>query len=77
MNNEEEAMDNRWIYSEWGDTWYVNNLRYPNGAVGCVARGANGGWAIACHPDAGEFPARDEAADAEYRLVKAMKEQSV
>ena len=53
MNNEEEAMDNRWIYSEWGDTWYVNNLRYPNGAVGCVARGANGGWAIACHPDAG------------------------
>ena len=63
-------------YSQANGGWYVNNLRYPSGAVGHVAKGAGGGWAIVCHPDAGEFATRDAAARAEYRLVKREKATS-
>jgi len=74
MNNEEEGMNWEPMYSEWGGGgWCVMNIRYPNGACGCVARGVNGGWAIVCHPDAGEYRTRDDAARAEYGRVKALK----
>jgi len=60
-------------YSQANGGWYVGNVRYPSGAVGHVAKGAGGGWAIVCQPDAGEFDTRDDAARAERRIVKRMK----
>lgn len=60
-------------YSPWRHGgWYVDNLHYPSGAVGCVARYNNGKeWRIACDErrDVPIFRSRDEAARAEAVLV--------
>ena len=64
-------------YSPWRHGgWYVNNVRYPSGAVGCVSRNfPDGKWRIVCDPrpfaEQPTFGTRDEAARAEYALATA------
>lgn len=67
----------KFFYSPWRKGgWYVDNVRYPSGACGCVSRNyADGKWRIACHPrasydDAPTFKTRDEAALAEWHLTQ-------
>ncbi len=68
------------IYSEWRHGgWYVDNVRYPSGAVGCVSRNyKDRKWRIVCDSREGSFPGgpndhtyrtRDEAAAAERDLI--------
>jgi hypothetical protein len=54
--------------------WYVVNLRYPSGAVGCVSRNySDGKWRIVCDPRPFEsrptFKSRGAAALAERELI--------
>ncbi len=64
-------------YSSWRHGgWYVNNVRYPSGAVGCVSRNyKDRKWRIACDSrdfdTAPTFKNRDEAAFAERELARA------
>lgn len=54
----------------WG--WYVGNVRYPNGAVGCVSRNyPDRRWRIACDERQGDYTyrTRDAAARAEQVLA--------
>lgn len=81
-------MDNRqspsgeFVYSPWRHGgWYVNNVRYPGGAVGCVSRNySDRKWRIVCDSRDGSFPggpndhtyaSRDDAARAERDLIAA------
>lgn len=70
------------VYSPWRHGgWYVDNLRYPSGAVGCVSRNyADKRWRIVCDdrpgswpggPDDHTYPSRDAAAEAERELALA------
>lgn len=63
------------IYERWRHGgWYVLNIQYPSGAVGCVSRNfPDRKWRIVCDPRSGghTYPSRDAAARAEYALVKA------
>lgn len=67
------------IFEPWRHGgWYVMNVRYPSGAVGCVSRNySDGKWRIACDPRPFEeqptFRTRDEAARAERALVESMR----
>lgn len=69
-------MARKFIYSPWRHGgWYVLNVQYPSGAVGCVSRNyPDGKWRIACDPrpfeDQPTFKTRDEAAAAELLLTK-------
>lgn len=60
-------------YSPWRHGgWYVDNVRYPSGAVGCVSRNyPDGKWRIACDSRQGDhtYRTRDEAAWAERALI--------
>lgn len=66
-------------YERWRHGgWYVTNVRYRSGAIGCVSKNyEDGKWRIVCHPDAGDlakaptFPSRDAAARAERELAAA------
>jgi hypothetical protein len=52
--------------------WYVTNVRYRSGAVGCVSRNyPDGKWRIVCDTRDGEFtyPTRVAAAVAERELA--------
>lgn len=56
--------------------WYVTNVRYPSGAVGCVSRNyPDRKWRIACDPRPFDrrptFRSRDAAALAEWHLTRA------
>ena len=62
--------------------WYVVNVHYPSGAVGCVSRNyADRKWRIVCDDRAGKldtgglshpaYPSRDAAARAERDLIAA------
>jgi hypothetical protein len=61
--------------------WYVTNVRYPSGAVGCVSRNyGDRKWRIACDPRDGSFPggpndhtypSREAAARAERDIAAA------
>jgi hypothetical protein len=56
--------------------WYVDNVRYPSGACGCVSRNyADRKWRIVCDKrpfeDRPTFKTRDEAARAERKLAAA------
>jgi hypothetical protein len=71
--------DQAWApsYSPWRDGgWYVGNVRYPSGAVGCVSRNyADKKWRIACDTRPGAFERftyrnRDDAAWAERSLAE-------
>lgn len=68
------------VYSRWRHGgWYVDNVRYPSGAVGCVTRQMvnpatgkpDGKWRIACDSREGDYTyrTRDEAAAAERDLI--------
>lgn len=65
----------KFIYSKWRHGgWYVLNVRYPSGAVGCVSRNyTDGKWRIACDErdfaDRPTFKSRDEAAQAELLIA--------
>lgn len=64
-------------YSPWRHGgWYVNNVRYPTGACGCVSRNyEDRKWRIVCDPrpfnERPTFKSRDEAARAEWHLANA------
>jgi hypothetical protein len=54
--------------------WYVNEVRYPSGAVGCVSRNyPDKKWRIACDERPGDhtYRTRDEAARAEWEMVES------
>lgn len=64
--------------------WYVNEVRYPSGAVGCVSRNfPDKKWRIACDDRPGSFPggendhtypSREAAAAAEKEIADAQWE---
>lgn len=67
-------------YEHWRHGgWYVTNVRYPSGAIGCVSNNyADKRWRIVCQETDPEvtFASRDAAARAEkvladYQLSKA------
>lgn len=66
----------KFIYSPWRHGgWYVDNVRYPSGAVGCISNNyADKKWRIACDPRPFEkqptFPNRDAAAQAELDMIR-------
>jgi hypothetical protein len=71
-------------YSPWRHGgWYVDNVRYPSGAVGCVSRNfPDHKWRIACDPRPGSFaggpndhtyPSREAAARAERDLIEQLQ----
>lgn len=61
-------------YSPWRHGgWYVDNVRWPNGGVGCVSRNyPDGKWRIVCDPrrNPPTFASRDDAAQAELELTR-------
>jgi hypothetical protein len=60
------------VYRRWRHGgWYVDNVRYANGAVGCVSRNfPDKKWRIVCGRSFDEtFKSRDDAAYAEYLLT--------
>ena len=61
------------LYSPWRDGgWYVNNVRYPSGAAGCVSRNyPDKKWRIVCDKRETQptFKTRDAAAAAEFALA--------
>ena len=69
-------------YSKWRHGgWYVDNVRYPSGACGCVSNNyPDKKWRIVCDDRRGElgaegdftFPSRDAAAKAEQELIEAL-----
>lgn len=65
------------IYSKWRHGgWYVNNVRYPNGAVGCVSNNYDDHkWRIACGDYNVTYPTRDAAARAERQIAAAESAQ--
>lgn len=77
-----------WIpqYSRWRHGgWYVDNVRYPSGACGCVSNSyPDKKWRIVCddrrrelgEPGDYTFRSRDAAAIAEFELVNAMHEET-
>lgn len=64
-------------YSKWRHGgWYVENVIYPSGAVGCVSRNhPDKRWRIVCDERLHDFSydTRDDAARAELQIVKEMK----
>ena len=70
-------VDEAWapVYSRWRHGgWYVDNVRYPSGAVGCVSNNfSDGKWRIVCggRPYAETFPTRDAAARKERSVAMA------
>lgn len=70
--------DDNWTpqYERWRHGgWYVLNVRYPTGAVGCVSRNYDDRkWRIVCDPrpysDQIAYANRDAAAWAERELVR-------
>lgn len=65
-------------YARWRHGgWYVTNVRYPSGAVGCVSNNyADKKWRIACNDSFVPFPSRDAAARAERVLALSLAERS-
>jgi hypothetical protein len=67
----------KFTYDRWRHGgWYVNEVRYPSGAVGCVSRNyPDRKWRIVCdrRPNAHDlytYPSRQAAAEAEYVLAR-------
>ena len=62
-------------YSRWRHGgWYVHEVCYSSGAIGCVSRNyTDGKWRIVCDPrpfdDRPTFKTREEAATAEWHLA--------
>lgn len=70
--------DPQFSFSRWRHGgWYVQGVRYPTGAIGCVSRNyEDGKWRIVCDPRPFDqrptFKTRNEAALAEYRLANSI-----
>lgn len=74
--------DEEWTpsFSQWRHGgWYITNVRYPNGAIGCVSNNyADSKWRVVCDsrrvgldvPGDFSFNTREEAAMAERELVR-------
>lgn len=66
-------------YSAWRHGgWYVHEVRYPSGAIGCVSRNyADKKWRIVCDPrprdEQPTFATRDDAARGELALIEEIK----
>lgn len=62
-------------YSKWRHGgWYVNNICYPSGAVGCVSNNyTDGRWRIVCdtRSPAPSFATRHDAALDELALAES------
>lgn len=62
-------------YSKWRHGgWYVHNVRYASGAIGCVSRNfPDKKWRIVCDRRPGDhtYRTRDEAAAAELELARS------
>lgn len=62
-------------YDRWRHGgWYVLEVRYPGGAIGCVSRNyPDRKWRIVCDRRPGDitYRSRDAAARAEYQLARA------
>ncbi len=66
-------------FSSWRHGgWYVSNVRYPSGAIGCVSNNyADGKWRVVCderrdglnEPGDFTFPTREAAAHGEFELA--------
>jgi hypothetical protein len=73
----------KFTYSKWRHGgWYVKEVRYPSGAVGCVSRNyEDHKWRIVCDPRPFEerptFKTRDAAAEAEMQLAIAETDEHV
>lgn len=69
---------NNWTpeYERWRHGgWYVVNMHYPSGAVGCVSRNyPDRKWRIVCDRRQPQptYQSRDEAARAEHRLAQGL-----
>lgn len=65
-------------FSQWRHGgWYVDNLRYPSGAVGCVSRNYDDHkWRIVCDPrpfaEQPTFKSRVAAAFGERELIRQL-----
>ena len=72
----------RFTYSRWRHGgWYVHDVRYPEGAIGCVSNNyADKKWRIVCARGPFEeqptFKTRDQAARAEYLLAHNLRQQA-
>ncbi len=58
--------------------WYIDTVRYPSGACGCVSRNyPDGKWRIVCDEREGDhtYPTRDAAAHAESEIAQARAEK--
>lgn len=76
------AIDDTWapMFSQWRHGgFYVNNVRYPSGSIGCVSNNfVDGQWRIVCderrnnlnEPGDFTFQSREDAARAERDLVR-------
>lgn len=62
------------IYEQWRHGgWYVRDVRYPSGAVGCVSANYDDRkWRIVCDDRQPQptYRSRDDAADAESELIR-------
>jgi hypothetical protein len=69
--------DQEWTpeYERWRHGgWYVTNVRYPSGAIGCVSNNyADKKWRVVNAPHNLTFPTRDAAARAEYLAAHVLK----
>jgi len=59
-------------YSPWRNGgWYVHDVRYPSGAIGCVSCNyEDKKWRIVCGDHDKTYPSRKAAADAEMELAR-------
>lgn len=71
-----ETETQEFTYTKWRHGgWYVHEVRYPSGAIGCVSRNyADGKWRIVCGDHDETFPTRDAAAAAELERARAARE---
>jgi hypothetical protein len=70
-------MHTQFEYSSWRHGgWYVHNVRYASGAIGCVSRNyPDRKWRIVCDPrwfahQVHTYKTRDDAARAELELTR-------
>lgn len=83
MKRSENDSMNDWTpeYSPWRHGgWYVDNVQYPSGAVGCVSRNyPDKKWRIVCDRRKGDrtYPSRDAAARAERSLAMDTEYQAL
>jgi len=79
MNTQEQTDNWNPTFSKWRHGgWYITNLRYPNGGMGCVSNNYDDKkWRIVCDPrkfeDQPTYKTRNAAARAERALIEKEK----